>query len=556
MRAVIYARYSTDLQSEASIEDQIRQCQARIEQESWRLGDVYSDRAISGATTLRPGYQKMLEDARAGRFDVLVAEALDRLSRDQEDIAGLYKQLTFAGVTLVTLSEGVINELHVGLKGTMNALFLKDLADKTRRGLEGRIRKGKSGGGLCFGYDVVHKVDAAGEPVRGERSINETDAAIVRRIFKEFAHGRSPKTIAHALNKETIPGPAGNTWGPSTIYGNWRRGTGIINNELYIGRLVWNRQHFVKDPDTGKRQARLNPEAKWIIEEVPHLRIIDDDLWNLVKERQQKSRSRVMTENEGIRSERARRPRYLLSGLLKCGTCGGGFSKISQTHYGCSTARNKGTCDNLLTVRRDNLEATVLDGLRHHLMHPDMVKTFIEEFHREVNRQAAEHDMDRDHIERDMEKTERDIQRVIEAIKAGVPGTAVKEEMATLEDRRIDLQNQLESTPAPMPRLHPNLAEVYRRKVANLAEALNEENTRADAAQTIQELIEEVRLVPENGTLKIELFGQLAALISLTNKNPRSKETGAQVTLVAGARNTLYRTRITWPQSTKSNSIA
>jgi len=240
-RAAVYARYSSNNQREASIEDQVRQCRARIDSQGWRPGEVYSDRAISGATTLRPGYQKMLEDARAGHFDVLVAEALDRLSRDQENIAGLYKQLTFAGVTLVTLSEGEINELHVGLKGTMNALFLKDLADKTRRGLEGRVRKGKSGGGLCFGYDVVHKVDAAGEPVRGERSINDTESAIVRRIFKEFAQGRSPKTIAHALNKEAIPGPAGITWGPSTIYGNWRRGTGILNNELYIGRLVWNR---------------------------------------------------------------------------------------------------------------------------------------------------------------------------------------------------------------------------------------------------------------------------------------------------------------------------
>src|SRR6266542_1157264 len=69
-------------------------------------------------------------------------------------------------------------------------------------------------------------------------------------------------------------------------------------------------------------------------------------------------------QGQGIRSERARRPSYLLSGLLKCGGCGGGFSKISQSHYGCSTARNKGTCDNLQAVRRDKLEATVLDGLK------------------------------------------------------------------------------------------------------------------------------------------------------------------------------------------------
>jgi DNA invertase Pin-like site-specific DNA recombinase len=245
----------------------------------------------------------MLEDARAGRFEVVVAEALDRLSRDQENIAGLFKQLSFAGVRLITLSEGEIGELHVGLKGTMNALFLKDLAQKTRRGLEGRIRQGKSGGGRCYGYDLVDTVDHAGEPVRGERRINQTEATIVRRVFEEFAKGRSPRAIASALNNEAIPGPASKTWGSSTIYGNWRRGTGILNNELYVGRLVWNRQQFVKDPNSGRRQARLNPETKWIVEDVPHLRIIDDELWDLVKERQRTSRSMVMTPDNGVRSE-------------------------------------------------------------------------------------------------------------------------------------------------------------------------------------------------------------------------------------------------------------
>jgi DNA invertase Pin-like site-specific DNA recombinase len=535
--AVIYARYSSENQRDASIEDQVRQCRARIEQEGWQLGEVYSDHAISGATTLRAGYQKMLEDARAGRFDVLVAEALDRLSRDQENIAGLYKRLCFAGVRLVTLSEGEIGELHVGLKGTMNALFLKDLAHKTRRGLEGRVRQGKSGGGLCFGYDVVRKVDASGEALRGERRINEGEAAIVRRIFEEFAKGRSPRAIAQSLNKEGIAGSSGSSWGPSTIYGNWRRGTGLLNNELYIGRLVWNRQQFIKDPATGRRQARLNPEAKWIVEEVPHLRIVDDHLWELVKERQRNSRVRVMTEDKGIRSERARRPNYLLSGLLKCGICGGGFSKISQSHYGCSTARNKGTCDNLIAIRRDKLEATVLAGLRHQLMQPELVAAFVAEFHRELNRQAAEQDGLRDRTSRDLEKAEREIRRLIEAIKAGVPGAAVKDEMTVLEARRIETLARLEAAPPSMPRLHPNLAELYRQKVINLAEALNDEHTRLEAAECIRELIEEVRLVPADGKLRVELYGELAALLNLANGHPRSKGTGVQVTLVAGACN-------------------
>src|SRR5216683_5151257 len=186
MRAVVYARYSSDLQREASIEDQIRLCRKRIEHERWEYIHAYTDRALSGATPLRPAYQSLLEDARHGQFDVVIAEALDRLSRDQEDVAGLFKRLRFAGIRLFTLAEGEITELHVGLKGTMNALFLKDLADKTRRGLEGRVRKGRSGGGLCFGYDVVKESDAQGEPVHGGRRINLAEAATVEQIFTLF----------------------------------------------------------------------------------------------------------------------------------------------------------------------------------------------------------------------------------------------------------------------------------------------------------------------------------------------------------------------------------
>jgi site-specific DNA recombinase len=165
MRATIYARFSSDLQREQSIEDQIRVCRQRIDREGWTLVATYCDRASSGASRLRPGYQRLLEDARACAFDVIVAEALDRLSRDQEDVAALYKQLRFHGVRILTLAEGEISELHVGLKGTMNALFLKDLAAKTHRGLEGRVREGRSGGGLCYGYDVVREHDARDEPI-------------------------------------------------------------------------------------------------------------------------------------------------------------------------------------------------------------------------------------------------------------------------------------------------------------------------------------------------------------------------------------------------------
>ena len=209
MRAAIYARYSSDNQRDASIEDQVRLCRERVEREGWGLVQTYADRRLTGSTMLRPGIQALLEDAMAGRFDVVVAEALDRLSRDQEDVAELFKRLSFAGIRIITLAEGEIGDLHVGLKGTMNALYLKDLADKTRRGLRGRVEAGASGGGNSYGYDVVHEPGPDGSVVRGGRRINPDEAAVVQRIFRDYAHGLSPKRIAYALNAEGVASPSG-----------------------------------------------------------------------------------------------------------------------------------------------------------------------------------------------------------------------------------------------------------------------------------------------------------------------------------------------------------
>ena len=535
--AVIYARYSSDLQREASIDDQVRLCKAHVEREGWQHVGTLSDAAISGASTLRPEYQKLLEGARNRQFQVVVAEALDRLSRDQEDVAALFKQLTFAGVKLVTLAEGEIGELHIGLKGTMNALFLKDLGQKVRRGLEGRVRDGRSGGGLCYGYNVVREFDGRGEPVHGGRTINEGEAIIVRRIFDAFASGRSPRGIAVELNAERVPGAHGKTWGPSTIYGNWRRGTGLLNNELYVGKLVWNRQRFLKDPSSGKRQARMNPSDEWVTQEVPALRVVEDSLWSAVKARQQHVRHALTHDGAGIRSERARRPVYLLSTLLKCGVCGGGFSKVSNEHYGCSAARNRGTCDNRITIRRDVLEASVLSGLKTHLMQPELVNEFIAEYHRELNRLNAGREGDHAQHKSELARVDRQICAIIEAIKDGMRTSGMKDELLALETRKAQLVSETKHVPAPAPRLHPKLADIYRDKVENLNKALNEESTRAEASQALRALIESIRLVPENGRLEIELAGDLAAILALTadSKKPASVGGGLQqVTLVAG----------------------
>ena len=540
MRAAIYARYSSNLQSNASIEGQIRVCKQRIEKEGWTLTEIYSDHAISGASVLRPGYQKMREDARNGAFDILVAEALDRLSRDQEDIAGLYKQLSFASVRLITLAEGEVNELHVGLKGTMNALFLKDLAQKTHRGLEGRVRQGRSAGGNTYGYDVMHETGPDGMPSRGGRRINGRQAEVVRRIFQDYADGKSPRRIAHDLNAEDVPGPRSKAWGPSTINGNVKRGTGVLNNELYIGRFVWNRLRYVKDPDTGKRISRLNSEDEWIVKEVPDLRIVDQELWDRVKGRQKALRRNTRPDCwEDSPYWDRRRPRYLFSGLVKCGCCGGGFVVISKYLYGCATARNKGTCDNRLNIRRDVLEASVLNGLKSHLMEPELFKEFADEFYREINRLRGAEVARLEGSRAELVTVERKIRKIVDAITDGVSARSLKDELLALEARQEKLKTLLADSNAPEPLVHPNLAEVYRRKVANLNESLQQEDTKAEAAEIIRNLVDEIVLVPENGHLRIDLKGELAGILSFASgKKKPATHVGdglEQIKMVAGA---------------------
>jgi len=190
----------------------------------------------------------------------------------------------------------------------MNALFLKDLASKIRRGQRGRITSGFSAGGLSYGYQEVRELDGAGNVVRGKRSVKESEAAVVRRIFMEYVSGKSPRRIAAELNADGIPSPRGGQWNASTINGHWGRRNGILQNELYKGQLIHNRVRMLRDPDTGRRISRVNPETEWIRVEVPELKIVSDELRSSV----QQTRRRC----SGQPAQNCRRAKRLLSGLL------------------------------------------------------------------------------------------------------------------------------------------------------------------------------------------------------------------------------------------------
>ena len=154
----------------------------------------------------------------------------------------------------------------------------EDSAKKVRRGMAGVVRAGRHAGGRPYGYRVV--------PGHcGELKVIEEEAEVVRRIFAAYAAGRPPREIAGDLNRDRVAPPRGARWNASTINGNSKRGAGIIFNELYLGRIVWNKVRMVKNPDTGKRLSRPNPREEWQTVPAPHLRIIDDDTWARVHER-------------------------------------------------------------------------------------------------------------------------------------------------------------------------------------------------------------------------------------------------------------------------------
>jgi site-specific DNA recombinase len=543
LKAAIYARYSSDRQSDASIEDQVRLCQERSQREGYDLIETYADRALSGASMLRPGLQALLADALAGRFSILIAEALDRLSRDQADVAVIYKKLSFAGIRILTLSEGIIEELHVGLKGTMNQLYLKDLAAKTRRGLRGRVEAGFSGGGNAYGFRVVRRLTSGGYLTTGEREINEDEARIVLRIFEAFAAGQSPKGIAKDLNREGVPGPRGLLWRDTAIRGHRQRGTGILNNELYLGRLIWNRLRYVKDPSTGKRVSRQNDPADWITTDIPALRIVSEDLWQRAKVRQ--SELDASPAVQGIKASRfweRRRPEHLLTGLVYCDCCGGQMAAVGRDYLACSAARKLDTCRARKGIRRSTLERVVLDLLKTRLMQPEAVASFIRELATLSNSHGATATQERSRLEAEKSTLKRKMEGLYDAIADGLRTPGLLDKLTSLEGRLAEIEGTL-TRPAPPPlRYNPNLAELYRKRVAELAISLADPAIAAPARDVIRGLIEHVSIRWEDSKPVVILDGALTALVGLAQNAKGSAfaehgmfGNGSSVKVVAGA---------------------
>ena len=545
--AVIYARYSSDLQREASIHDQTTACRVYAAKCGWNVVRCYDDPAVSGASVAnRPGVQRLMADAKAKRFSVVIVHAIDRLGRRLADLADIYDQLGFLGIKLCTPEMGEITHMHIAVFGMMAQARLRETGSATKAGQFGRVEAGKIPSGIAYGYRALPGKVVGKILERGEREIVPAEAGIVRRIFEEYADGKTPEAIAKGLNAEGVPGPTGGAWLNTTIRGQVVRGTGILNNALYVGRLEWNRCSYVKNLRTGKRDPRPNPPEEWGLAEVEHLRIIDDALWIRVRVRQQEiaARRTAIEAAGGNRLNGARRAQFVLSGKLRCGCCGHDFIIIDKHRLGCSRVRSAGTCANDHKIKRRDLEARVLVGIKHGLINARYLSLFKEKVEAEVASATRDQTGDRDRLQRDLAKTEKKIGNLVTAIAEGVAFEALKEGLAKLEGEQAAIRAALAETIVEAPQIDlPSDWEATHRAAVEQLEALLEDPKLRDAAiMTIQSLIEEIVLTPrEDGSgLKIELEGALAGLLALSAGpkagRPRSGDRGRQLSVVAGAR--------------------
>jgi DNA invertase Pin-like site-specific DNA recombinase len=376
-RAVIYARYSSDMQKATSIDGQLLLCRKVAEHNNLDVIGEFVDAAKSGLTDVtRNGYQRLLNGVRSHDFDVIVVEHFDRLSRDPATIQRLKQVFEFNGVDLMDQKGIFATATDISIASLYNTIYKPQLAEKVRRGHDNAVASGKIPGSYAYGYRPK-----PGAP--GERLINKTEAKIVLRIFKEYVAGRPTRAIATDLTREGILSPgatrhknkAGRTiWNHQCITGG-RHGRGILGNELYIGEIHWNVRSTVLNPETQKKQKRRNPEERHLVVKSPHLRIISQELWDAAQ-KLRKERAVRMYGPTGKPRRRLGMPRnndHPLAGVLRCGVCNGHMRIAQSSRDGapraaCANAHQRGTCKHTRSFDMDVLLEDISSKLKAKLL--------------------------------------------------------------------------------------------------------------------------------------------------------------------------------------------
>ena len=404
MRAALYARYSTELQSADSIQDQFRVIQRLAEQHKFEIVERFSDAAISGGTSARPGYQAMLAAARTGAFEVILAEDSSRLWRQLAEQWRAIAELTDLGVHVVTKDVDTRSDnykLLLSMHGAMADAYRDQIAYRTKRGLEGKARNQRSTGGRAYGYM------SARDSGTGDREIHPEQAEVVRQIFQWYADGKSPRWIAGELNDRGVPSPGASWnrtserlnakrrrgWVPTAIHGDAKRGTGILHNTMYAGQVIWGRSVWKRSAaDSKNRKWNMATDQAQVVRYTEErLRIVPQDLWDRVQARQKAVSIGSVAIRGALAKRGGRLPKHVLSGILTCEKCGAAYTLANAREYTCSSFRGGGdaACSNGLRVRIDLAESRLLKKLNDEILSDEGI-ALLQKLLRGYMRQAAD----------------------------------------------------------------------------------------------------------------------------------------------------------------------
>ncbi len=555
MKAVIYTRVSTNKQNEVSHETQEEKCRLLAKRHGFKVSHVYTDHAKSGTTKHRPEYQAMLADAKARKFNALLIYDLSRFGRGLVEQERSIDSLVYHGIVVLTEYEHYDSRIRGGklqrqMHGAMNEGLIEVISVKTHEGQDAAIRKGRSAGGRAYGYRTEPIHNARGEKVGAKPYIHEAEAKIVREIFKLYAGGWSPRRIANELNRRKLPSPGAGwkretrrkdgKWLASTIYGDPKRGSGILNNRIYEGVRLWNRSRRDKNPETDHKVFKRRTAAEYVTVPMPHLRIVPEALWRQVRARQQRqSESLGVRVKGGLKGKKrtGRQPKYLLSGILRCGECGAS-AVVSGAYqlYVCASHTNSGehACANGLRVKREVVERRVIEELRADLSDPAVFKEFERETRRVLRERREAGSVDQKARARRISELENVIGNLTDAISTGgLSSTALATRLTDAEAELATLSFEAEPALKLTGRVTAELPQALGRYQALLKElnaALAKDVDRARGL--LQEYF-------EDGVVRLEPNKKRAALDAVYRIDGRRlvKSLTGQVTIrmVAGA---------------------
>jgi DNA invertase Pin-like site-specific DNA recombinase len=523
-RAATYARFSSNNSKDTSIDDQQAMCRRRTEEMGYDLdpGHEFADRALHGeAVKHREGILRLVEGVKAKKFDVLIVEEMDRLSRNLADLAWFYNLCVFHRVRIETPSGAVADTMTVAFRGLQAQQFNRDLATKVRRGQVGAVGRGKAVCGVAYGYKIIW----VGQPPETVRIIDPERAAIVQRIYEEYAAGMGSTGIVARLNAEGIPGPGGKAWQPAALLGNVKWGTGILRSPIYVGKIRYGLKAGRMNPETGVRSYELGDPAQIVFGAAEHMRIISDALYNEVQTK--------LAENSRKRSFLCREPKFLLSGKLKCAECGNSYVVIDRRNMGCSGFTLRKSCQNNRRIDGDEVEAKFLEHLRGPLAQDGLVTIFIDRYTAAARKWRLERASKTVGDQARLKDLDRRYDGLFEELDGPELAPEVKKDIRirlnALSEQRAQIRDLL-ATDLTCPTALPTAAEVAARLRVGLKELCQELRREgvaaAKARMTVGNLVDKIVVTPlpnpKPGSqgcrlAELEVTGPIVNLLGIAN---------------------------------------